>query len=131
MAELDQTSMPQFKQCSNCGETKSITKFGVHPTCKGGYRGICEKCRYAFVNRPYKNTPNGILANYRYWANDKGKETLLRNSKKFNETHPEYPKIRYHELQEKYGCHHLVGDWYPAARLIEALETAPIVEIKV
>lgn len=50
-------------------------------------------------------------------------EYLIREAK--------YNKERYHRIQEEAGCHMRVQDFYPGFRLLKALQTAEVVEIKV
>jgi len=146
MDRLDQTSTPQFKRCNKCGEIKPIDKFE-----RG--RGVCYSCRYQ------ENRLERMKSTMRYQATDRGREKhriaqrvysqtdkghwkkLLNASlhrqkhnesnKKWRINHPDYEKKRCHWIQDKYGCHRKVINWYPAARLLEALETAEVVEVKV
>ena len=211
MAKLDQTSMPQFKRCSKCGEVKPITLFfknktkcdGMASSCKAcallyqqtnkhcrdyqlqwrrahgmkpkkyaiynsssekrcskcgafqlltnyykattghlGYSQVCKSCdnlRKKLWNkttkgklsiRKYEQSPKRIMSHYR--AEDRRSQTDKRKAynKKYYEENPYREKERYHNLQDKYGHYGYVNSWYPGARVIEALETAPIVEIK-
>lgn len=42
---------PLNKICSLCKEEKSLSEFSSHPSCRGGVRGQCNKCRSQILGR--------------------------------------------------------------------------------
>ena len=80
-------------------------------------------------SKRYDKSLKGKLTKLKYVSSPKGKTTnklyIASGRKAFMQ------KENNLYLQDKYGYHRVVREWYPGARLIEALETAPIVEIKV
>ena len=143
MAELDQTSMPQFKRCYKCDEIKSLSEFPKRKDSLDGHRNICRKCHYIYHGKPFEHTekgraarkrskqsPNAIMWRYRFAATEHRKEYMRQYNKRYFGEHTNYYKEWYHNLQDIHGCHRTVRDWYPAARFLEALETATIEDIE-
>jgi len=90
--------------------------------------------------RVYKKTEAGKATDRRWRNSEKGiaymKNFWLEHPNYHIEwaaSHPNYKKERYHWLQDKYNCYGSSGDprnWFPIARQMDALLTAPIVEVK-
>jgi len=85
--------------------------------------------------RKYRNTQSGWAAHKRYDYSEKGEARTRRQKdtgygKFWYEMHPSYNREKYHRVQDEAGCHARI-DWYPGYRIIKALETAEVVEIKV
>jgi len=103
---------------------------------------VCEKERERIYNasphgkmirEQWKKSPTGILSHYRCTSRPefKQRQRELRDAKVDSGEEARQSRENYHALQRKYGYCTRVAEWYPGARVIEALETAPIVEIKV
>ena len=140
MVELGQTSTPQFKRCSCCHIKKPISEFWRNKSMKDEHSAQCIICNKNSNNK-YFQSGKGQLNRKKYKCSEKGKNAERRynesdagvaRDKRYRQSGKAIltERNRYYKLQDKYGCHHNLRDWYPAARLIEALETAPIVEIK-
>jgi len=110
--------MPQFKRCYKCGKIKSKSEYYPNKARYDEVSVYCKDCHLIYI-RQWSKTP-------------KGKAKQQRADQKYIKSgcKAEHAKNRYHYLQDKYGYYYRPVEWYPGARLIEALETAPIVEIK-
>ncbi len=154
MVESDQTSTPLFKKCSHCKIEKPLSEFGKDKNGRNGLTYQCKICRKGrdrkesdgrYRQKPESKKRRKLIAqsgkgqiskmrsNFRwYWSH---RETNLEQGRlyRLNNWEAYYNRKRelYYQHQDKYGCHSSIGEWYPAARLIEALSTAPIVEIKI
>ena len=120
MAELDQTSMQAYRKCNKCGGVKPLIEFYQY----------ANKCKYCF--REYYIQNRELKIAYQLEWNKRNYNKLLGYQSEYTQSGKRSitENQHYHELQDKYSNHHSVWDWYPGARLIEALETATIVEIK-
>ena len=156
MVELDQISTPQFKRCSKCGGIKSLSDFFKRKEGLLKVKSECKKCGKLYSQtdkglesqRKYRLSDKRRVSLLKYNQSEKGRITRNKVQARYKQTEKgqqwnrnyvesgrdaEVARLRYHFLQDKYSCHSYGGDpkyWYPEARLIEALETAPIVEIK-
>lgn len=65
---------------------------------------------------------------YRYNHSQKGLERWRRYDRKRG-SRADYYRGWYHRIQDEAGCYMTVRDFFPAYRLLRALETAPVVEI--
>ena len=134
MVELGQTSTPQFKYCWQCRQWCVAGAFHKNSISSDGLHTVCKMCR-AEWGRRYRHTLRGKevyrKAKARYRRTNKGQLKHQAGVRKWQNRYPHYKTERYHRLQDEYGCHRGIEDWYPAARLLKALETAEIVEVKV
>ena len=81
---------------------------------------VSKRQRYLFAQRRYNNSAKGEVRNLRY-----EEKHLCRFCKS-----SEYQRERYHKLQEEAGFHIIdVSRFVPGLRLLQALETAEVVEI--
>lgn len=115
---LEKTSTPVYKYCNICKQTKLVTLFhrdrgGLNSNCASCCNSYSRKWRLAHPDyqREWMFRQNDY---YRNWAN----------------AHPNYQMERYHRIQEEAGCHWKPISFLSAHRLIQALETAEVVEIK-
>jgi len=106
-----------YKRCCKCGEVKPLINFHKDRGAKDGCHYACKECRRIEWLLYYSNPIS--KERKRQW-----KQALIQSGES-----AKYDNERYHKIQDRFNCHRTVPDWYPAARLIEALETAPIVEI--
>ncbi len=135
-----------LNRCIKCQKVKPITEFYKTKKHTNGYDNICKQCEkkrkepyrqsdrckalHEISRRRYNQTPKGIMTVLRYNLSDKRRAYANKYYKEYLLKHPNYVKEKYHNLQEKYSCYHKIDTWYPIDRQMDALLTAPIVEIK-
>ena len=134
MEQSNLISTPAYKWCNKCGQWKPTAEFHKSKTKASGLKSNCKICcayyqtlyrakRFGHdVDKRYEHSPKG-LARKRRWNQSPQK-------KAFYHDHPHYYYERYYRLQDEYGCHSDIVDWYPGYRIIKALENAEVVEIK-
>lgn len=156
MEQSEKTSMQAYKRCPQCNEIKPKTDFYKNKTRYDGVSGFCKNCVNKKI-KEYRKTDRGkqltwrtnhsvagVARRKRYKYSPKGRTTKLhyRNSEKGQETrarwqenyinsgrNASWKKARYYRLQDEFGCHSHIDNFYPAYRFIKALETAKVVEI--
>ena len=79
----------------------------------------------------YYQRPQTVMNRYKRSRTEKRRNWQRQYEIKRRESKRVYTMQRYYYLQDKYGNHGTVADWYSSYKLIWALETAPIVEVKV
>ena len=144
MVELDQTSTPQYRLCSKCRQYKLLNEYQKDKTRLYGVGYVCKSCEKErqriyntslhgkMIRERWKKSPIGILSHYRCISKPefKQRQRELRYAKVANGEEARQARKNYHALQRKYGYYTRVVEWYPLARQMEALMTAPIVEIE-
>ena len=67
----------------------------------------------------------------RYWRYNHSPKGLARwrKSEQGRGSRADYKRERYHRIQEEAGCYWDIQDFYPAYRLLKALEDAEVVEV--
>ena len=127
MAELDQTSMLLFKRCSKCRGEKPTSEFHKD---RSKVDGLCNQCK--ICRREYEHSAERMIATLhrvrRYKQTEKCKVTKLEY--RISGRQSMAIRINYHRIQDEYGCHSTPRYWLPAARFLEGLQTAEVVEIK-
>ena len=103
--QSEKTYTQVYKTCSTCEVTFSIEMFLKRIDRKSGRRSQCKFC----FGR------SSAASKKRYYEKNK-------------QHHFAVMRERYHKIQEEAGCHMKVRVFYPAYRIIKALETAQVVE---
>ena len=108
------------------------TQDGFCRQCKGCLTEYWKSAKGREINKratkKYAQSAKGILCSARFRASDKRKEYLKNYTQSGRLAIKE--KERYHRIQDEYGWHSHIDSWYPAARFLEGLQTASVVEIK-
>ena len=133
MVQLEKTSTQAFKACTRCRAVLPIAAF--HLRGKQRRHTHCNECRNVYQRR-YRKTHSGWASMRRYDHSVLGRARSRKflgagAKKRFYRNHPNYIKELYHRRQDEFGCHNEVEDFYPAYRMIKALQEAETVEIRV
>ena len=141
---LEKTSTPAYKRCGSCSGIKILSDFSRNKTHKDGLQEECRVCSNEYGRQwrmahpdyseqwrrthpdyfrqwfqKYYNTPWG----YAMFQEKSERDILSGQAAICN-------RERYHAIQDEAGCHRSIQDFYPAYRLLKALEHAEVVEIK-
>ena len=150
MEQLEKISTLAYKKCPSCQQTLALDKFFRNKARRDGHTVYCKVCHQERVTA-YCHTPQGKactreknalsrgrnpdylrLWEYRhrgYWADWRKNHPNYEGE--WRKNHPDWARQRYHGIQGEASCHSPIDDFYPAYRMIKALQEAETVEIRV
>ena len=129
MEQLEKTSMPLYKRCCHCKTTKPISGFWKDKSRVDGLENKCKICDTTRCTEYYmRNRNKKIKRQAEYDKSDRGK--LVYSLYVASGRCAQSQRERYYRIQDSFGRHNGIRDWHPGYRIIRALETAEVVEIK-
>jgi len=83
------TQLPDEKQCTKCGETKSVSAFGKDARLKSGFRADCKVCHALYCAQWRKEHADEIAQYSVQWRQEHHEEIAQYNAQ-WRQDHPQY-----------------------------------------
>jgi len=106
--------MAEYKKCSKCDLSKSITEFYTRSSSRDGYRHQCKQCVSNMSKIAHENNKDNMKSKAKQWR-DNNKGILKLNSAKFYRDNPDYRKTYYQDNKK------VINDKYTHRRKVDEL----------
>ena len=91
-----------MKQCTKCGQTKSLTEFGKHSITKDGLNHWCKECNRK-RGKEYGDSPAGIYSRIKGRSNYYNRKPFTFSREYFVEWYKSQPRVcAYCDIPEEY-----------------------------